>query len=131
MRIEEIIDDLEGRVSGSSDKEWIAVNCGTVKEIISYLKQSGNGAGVEFVSYDGKWPNLCSGTLVLKINGELKELRYAMCSGGSVQHNGYDDWWTTTGSWTLNLPPDLEPYKEEIERVVNENVEPGCCGGCI
>lgn len=29
---------------------------------------------IEFVSYDGKYPNLCSGQLVLKINGQVREL---------------------------------------------------------
>lgn len=28
---------------------------------------------VEFVSYDGAYPNLCSGQLVLKINGQARE----------------------------------------------------------
>lgn len=28
---------------------------------------------VEFISYDGAFPNLCSGTLVLKINGKRRE----------------------------------------------------------
>lgn len=27
---------------------------------------------IEFVSYDGKYPNLCSGQLVLKINGQVR-----------------------------------------------------------
>jgi hypothetical protein len=47
---------------------------------------------------------------------------------------GYDwDMWSEEGDWEINLyeHPELEPYKEEITRLVNENVEHGCCGGCI
>lgn len=39
---------------------------------------------VKFVSYDGKYPNLCSGTLVLEVDGEKREIPYALCSGGSA-----------------------------------------------
>lgn len=36
---------------------------------------------VEFVSYDGDFPNLCSGTLVLRIDGEKVTFpKYCMCS---------------------------------------------------
>ena len=46
---------------------------------------------VEFISYDGAYPNLCSGLLVLKINGKVKKFpRYCLLSGGSVQ---FDDNW--------------------------------------
>lgn len=58
---------------------------------------------VEFVSYDGAYPNLCTGQLVLKINGR----------------------------WSIDLPEDLEPLRKEIEECINENIPHGCCGGCV
>lgn len=84
---------------------------------------------VEFVSYDGKYPNLCSGTLVLKIDGEIVKFpKYCMDSGGSC------DWRSgivTEGFWDVHVPPEYSKYTQEILDVVNENVPYGCCGGCI
>lgn len=37
---------------------------------------------VEFVSYNGKFPNLCSGTLVIKMNGKEVSLENYLISGG-------------------------------------------------
>lgn len=46
---------------------------------------------VEFVSYDGAYPNLCSGQLVLKINGQVREFsRHCLQSGGTVWFD--NDW---------------------------------------
>ena len=88
---------------------------------------------VEFVSYDGKWPCLCMGTLTIKVDGKIYNLDHVMISGGCICHD--EDWsmWAEHGPWTVDLDeyPELEPYKDEIIRVVNENVEEGCCGGCI
>ncbi len=88
---------------------------------------------VEFVSYDGKQPCLCMGTLTIRVNDKTYRFYHAMISGGHVCRD--DDWdmWTEEGDWEVNLyeHPELEPYKEEITRLVNENVEHGCCGGCI
>ena len=41
--------------------------------------------------------------------------------------------WSENGEWEIRLEehPELAPYKEEITRIVNENVEYGCYGGCI
>ena len=88
---------------------------------------------VEFVSYDGKWPCLCHGTLIIKVDGKTYSFRNAMISGGRVCCDDSWDMWAEEGDWEIDLEEhtELEPYKEEITRVVNENVKHGCCGGCI
>ena len=87
---------------------------------------------IKFVSYDGKYPNLCSGTLVLEKDGKQYQLRHCLRSGGSVF---FDSDWNETvthGSWdVVDLPEELEPFHDEIEKLVNENVPYGCCGGCV
>ena len=87
---------------------------------------------VEFVSYDGKFPNLCSGVLVLRIDGEIVEFpKYCMASGGSVWFD--EDWGENVccGAWAVDVPEQYANLKKEIEACVNENVPWGCCGGCI
>lgn len=105
---------------------------------------------IEFVSYDGAFPNLCSGKLVLRIDGEERTFDRTLISGGKVW---FDDNWSDhveEGEWRLEveavgdnqyiLGPFYAPNKDvvftsaEIERItslVNENVEYGCCGGCV
>lgn len=87
---------------------------------------------VEFVSYDGDFPNLCSGTLVLRIDGEdVVFPKHCMCSGGNVW---FDDEWcehVKSGEWSVSVPEKYANLKDDIERCVNENVEHGCCGGCV
>lgn len=88
---------------------------------------------VKFISYDGKYPCLCSGTLRIEVNGKHYSFRNAMISGGCVMHNEEWDMWAEQDDWEVDLSehPELESYKEEITRIVNENVPHGCCGGCI
>lgn len=87
---------------------------------------------VEFVSYDGAYPNLCSGTLILRINGKERKMPpHSLISGGNVS---FDENWmecVTSGLWSITLPPDLEPLRKEIEDCINENIPHGCCGGCV
>lgn len=92
-----------------------------------------NNVIIKFLGYDGAYPCLCFGTLKIKVNGKLYCLENALISGGSVT---CDDNWNfdvETGDWEVDLSqfPELEPYKKQITELVNYNVEPGCCGGCI
>lgn len=88
---------------------------------------------VEFISYDGKYPCLCMGTLCIKVDEKRYLFHHAMHSGGCIRRD--EDWnmWAEQGDWEIDLfeHPELEPYKEEITKVINENVPHGCCGGCI
>ena len=87
---------------------------------------------VEFVSYDGKYPNLCSGTLVLRIDGTVITMpEHCMCSGGNVWFD--EDWneHVTSGEWGVDVPAFLAEYAEDITACVNANVPNGCCGGCV
>ena len=89
---------------------------------------------LKFVSYDGAYPNLCSGTLKMKLDGKIITFpSYCLSSGGSVW---FDDDWSEhveEGEWTISkFPKDFpEELKEYAQELVNENVEPGCCGGCV
>ena len=94
---------------------------------------------VEFISYTGKYPCLCSGTLTLKIDGVEVKFGYT--------HNGeadYPPFWESGGGldedycpyenkWEIDvsrLPEQYRKHAGEIDYVFNENVEHGCCGGC-
>lgn len=110
---------------------------------------------IEFVSYDGAYPNLCSGTFVVKLDGvetsfgsqflweyEKKAGKVPptypkfWTSGGGV---AFDEDWSeivSVGDWELmfdekDYPPEIAAAMSELIRVFNENVPPGCCGGCV
>lgn len=110
---------------------------------------------IEFVSYNGEYPNLCSGKLVVKIDGKevsfgqtkkfwswekdenLADYRRFWSSGGSC---GFDDdgneyvsshWDWEMSAFEEDYPPEIWKILPDILKVMNENVEGGCCGGCI
>jgi len=88
---------------------------------------------IEFVSYDGKYPNLCGGTLTLRVDGEIFKTDYCMESGGDYEIDEVEEH-IYKGPWSMNrwkfYDFSDEEFKE-IERIVNKKVEWGCCGGCI
>lgn len=101
---------------------------------------------VKFVSYDGKWPCLCSGTLVLNIDG--KDYSFGYSYGKEKEHDFDCKFWYSGGKVTADkdwnftithnpwvivekwIPEQFQKYAGEIEEVFNNNVEFGCCGGC-
>jgi len=89
---------------------------------------------LKFVSYDGKYPNLCSGKLVMELDGEIITFPdYCLSSGGRVW---FDDEWEDHiehDRWSISEFPEGFPdeLKEEATDIVNENIPYGCCGGCI
>ena len=100
------------------------------------IRSSSVENNVKFISYTGKWPNLCSGDLTLEINGKTYKFGYGQeypsfwTSGGScsIRHG------VSYGEWEIDvddLPEELRKYALEIDRVFNENVDYGCCGGCL
>ena len=99
---------------------------------------------IEFVSYDGEYPCLCMGTLVIKIDGKQyafgmqdniftktnikDEYKYPIfwaSSGGIAHSEDYSDMLAIGGNWVLDtyLSSDkeeeefLEDYPEEIRDI--------------
>lgn len=100
---------------------------------------------VKFVSYTGKYPNLCSGDLTLEIDGKnvtfgnMYDIRLNKRTGiyPSFWHSGgyiSGDYEAHTGEWQIDvseIPEEYRKYANEIDELFNDNVPCGCCGGCI
>lgn len=87
---------------------------------------------VEFVSYDGHYPCLCVGELILRIDGEEVNFEIgSLKSGGSVTFDEDYNECVVDGPWSVDVPPQYAQYTKEITEVVNANIPWGCCGGCI
>lgn len=116
----------------------------TVKKEEEILRvfQETKEMNIKFVSYDGEYPNLCCGTLTLLINGvyvrfgqdNLCDYSSFWTSGAGYfsddiigDHSGKRDWLL---SEYAEIPEYLTPYSNELIKIFNNNVEPGCCGGC-
>lgn len=102
-------------------------------------------AHVEFVSYTGRFPNLCGGVLTLKIDGEEVCFGHDYTVINSWKTDGnYSEFWCSGGGldsdycsyqneWEINvekIPEEYRKYASEIDYIFNSNVPYGCCGGC-
>ena len=89
---------------------------------------------VKFVSYNGDYPNLCRGTLVMEVDGvAMVWPSYCLESGGSVDFD--NDWQENVmkGPWKITRWPEAFPseLRDEATALVNKHVLHGCCGGCV
>jgi hypothetical protein len=113
---------------------WIKNEMDKIKTMIRPA-QCQSESIIEFVSYDGKYPNLCSGQLVMRVNGvDVKFPKYCLHSGGSVWlSNGYSEEHVEKGEWTIAKWPEDFPkeLKGAAKDLVNQNIPKGCCGGCV
>jgi len=86
------------------------------------------------IKYDGKWPCLCMGTLIVIIDDVTYNFGdYCLSSGGSVS---FDSEWNeeiTSGEWDVNTWPVNFPehLKKEVLEEINNSIPQGCCGGCV
>lgn len=121
-------------------------------------KKSNSGTGrVKFISYTGKWPNLCSGVLTLEIDGKEYKfghnyMNYHFDASGngyfsdeSENNPNFNSFWVSgghitsdygieEGEWKIDvdeIPTQFQDLAAEIDAVFNANVPHGCCGGCI
>lgn len=86
------------------------------------------------IQYDGDYPNLCSGHLVVTIDDVVWDFgKYCLSSGGCAYFK--DDWKDVVeqGEWSITDYPKgfPEELKEAVLRKVNEEIPWGCCGGCL
>jgi hypothetical protein len=108
-------------------------------------KNNNENIHVKFVSYTGSYPNLCSGVLTLEIDG----IEYTFGNSYKKPKSDFNAFWTTGGcvssdknwnfhvghdEWKIDvndIPEQFRKYATEIDDEFNNNVEYGCCGGCI
>lgn len=101
---------------------------------------------IEFISYDGTYPTLCFGTLVVALDGrkvafgdtDTADFPAFWTSGGSVSFNEDWDEEVTKSDWEMSCsvaekdyPPDIWKALPAVLDVMNANVQHGCCGGCV
>ena len=109
---------------------------------------------VKFISYTGKWPNLCQGVATFDIDGHIVTFGNEKIDGDGEIVNGWPKFWKSGGRIITNRKYQMSAYKDEwvlddwwtycpdapvsitdnikeCLKLFNENVEYGCCGGCI
>ncbi len=113
----------------------MAEGCGDPKV---YNGRDNKGEDMIIVRYDGKYPNLCCGKMVVEISNpkKLRPWEFSedclFCDGFAYESDkgerviGFGDW--TVVKWPDGFPENM---KQPVTNAVNRQVRKGCCGGCI
>ena len=86
------------------------------------------------IEYDGKYPCLCMGYLIVWIDDVKWDFgSYSLSSGGNIHRDTDWNMWTSEGEWFVDEWPQgfPEELKELVLLKINEEIPHGCCGGCI
>lgn len=86
------------------------------------------------IKYDGAYPNLCSGQLVVTIGGKRWQFpSYCLVSGGNVSFDANWSEHVSQEPWTISKWPEEFPEQQKaaVTRAINEEIPWGCCGGCV
>jgi len=90
---------------------------------------------LKFKSYDGLSPNFCWGKLILNLDGlDITFPEHCLYFDGVCFDDNYNKIEKNDkGKWVITDFPENFPkeLKERANELVNENMEWGCCGGCI
>ena len=114
--------------------------------LVNVLSENEVTQHVKFVSYTGKWPSRCIGTLTLEIDGQKYTFGQSkpLFSSDKGPFADFTSFWESGGEcplygeitqeeWKIDynlIPEQFKKYASEIDKVFNDNVEWGCCGGC-
>lgn len=85
---------------------------------------------VEYISYTGRFPNYCRGTLALRIDGEIVTFGF--------QNAMFNMFWEEAcclneDEFVKRLPEQFRKYAKEIKSVFDTTAKLKlhcCCGGC-
>ena len=95
---------------------------------------------VKFISYDGAYPNLCSGVLRFSIDGIEYCVDHILNTGSppisffedSLEKSvGKKEWSIYFDEGDFKDIPITEDDKIVLTKLVNDHVPHGCCGGCL
>lgn len=85
------------------------------------------------IKYDGKYPYLCMGHLIVIVDGIKYDFgKYCLSSGGYAGFDG--DWneYVTKDKWSVKFPDDFpSELRREVLDAINSQIPWGCCGGCL
>jgi len=87
------------------------------------------------IKYDGEFPNLCSGELIVTIDKKEWLFPTSCLSSGGENNVSFDDDGAKhmgIGPWSIVKYPKGFPnkFKSAVEDAVNKSIPYGCCGAC-